>query len=322
MSRKALLIGIDDYDNINCLDGCVNDAKDMSGLLARHDSGVKNFDCKLYTSSDIEPITRRFLREKLNELFEVSFDGHALFYFSGHGTPTEVGGYLVTQDAEEGDLGIAMNDVLTLANNSRAKSVLIILDCCFSGAIGNAVSRGNLENQATLREGVTILAASRPTQTSLEINGHGVFTQLLVGALSGGAADVRGRVSAAAVYAYAEQALGPWDQRPLYKSHADSLPELRWCTPLVEDSLLRQLPQIFEEPTSIFKMDPSFEHTKKKIAVKENVQLFDLFKCFRNAGLLKTEFGDDLYYTALQSKGVLLTQLGQFYWQLANSDRL
>jgi hypothetical protein len=55
---------------------------------------------------------------------------------------------------------------------------------------------------------------------------------------------VRGQVSAAAIYAYVEQALGPWDQRPIYKSNATQLSPIRYCTPDIEDDELRRLPQL------------------------------------------------------------------------------
>jgi hypothetical protein len=119
------------------------------------------------------------------------------------------------QDGSLEDPGLAMNDVLTLANRSKAQSVLLILDCCFSGSIGNPPNlQSDVENQAQLREGVTILAASRPTQPSMEVGDHGVFTNLVIGALRGGSADVRGRVSAASIYAYAEAALVPGSSAP------------------------------------------------------------------------------------------------------------
>jgi Caspase domain len=320
MSRKALLVGINHYDKFGDLNGCIADAEAMRVMLARHEDRSINFDCQTYTSSSQQPITRRFLRDKIAELLTADFDGDALFYFSGHGTASETGGCLVTQDGEPSDYGIPMNELLTLANNSRAKSVLLILDCCFSGQLGNPA---NLQggNQAQLREGLTILAASKATQVSMERGGHGVFTKLVLGALAGGAADVRGRVSAASVYAYVEEALNAWDQRPLYKSHANRLPQLRLCKPSVDDALLRELPQIFEHIDTVVPMDPSFEHSAKE-ANPTNVEIFDKFKCLRNARLLKTEHDKDLYYSALASDGVLLTPLGQFYWHLAFTDRI
>ena len=42
-------------------------------------------------------------------------------------------------------------------------------------------------------------------------------------------------VSAAAIYAYVEEALGPWDQRPIYKSNATNLSPFRHCKPDLSD---------------------------------------------------------------------------------------
>jgi hypothetical protein len=321
--RKALIVGIDSYDVVNSLTVCVNDATAMVELFSRNEDGTPNFECKKLTSPGPILVTKIRLRQLWHDLFQ-NFNGDVLFYFSGHGTPTEVGGYLVTQDGTIDDPGLPMNDLLTIANRSRARSVLIITDCCYSGDLGNPPSlqdgQGSM-NQAQLREGVTILSASRPSQVSAEIGQHGVFTELVIGALEGGASDVRGRVSAASVYAYVEQALGAWEQRPMYKSHADSLAPIRRCKPRVEDTILRDLPELFVTSESTYKMDPTYEHTVPN-ADHRKVELFDKFKILRDASLLRVEDNLDLYYAALQSKGVFLTPLGKFYWRLADQGRI
>ncbi|HEX9973183.1 MAG TPA: hypothetical protein VGD14_14020 [bacterium] len=94
---------------------------------------------------------------------------------------------------------------------------MIILDCCFSGNVADlaAIQTSSFKRISQIPTGLTILSASQATEPATEIGGHGIFTELVVGALSGGAADVRGRVSAASIYAYVEQALRPWAQRPL-----------------------------------------------------------------------------------------------------------
>jgi hypothetical protein len=217
-----------------------------------------------------------------------------------------------------------MNDLLTLATKSRAKSVLLILDCCFAGGLGDPTilkGSGGVENMALLREGLTILAASRPMQTAALAGKYSLFTNLVVGALRGGAADVRGHVSAAAIYAYAELALGHWEQRAVYKSHAYMLNPVRKCKPYVSDGLLRELPEIFDKLDHKYKLDPSYEHTEPN-ADPKHVALFNKFKILRNARLLTTEGDKDLYYVALESLTIELTPLGQYYWQLANSKRI
>lgn len=324
MTRRALLVGIDDYDNVEPLSGAASDARAMAEILSTHEDGSRNFDCRILTSPGQNPrITRGFLRTKIEELFS-NFPGDVLFYFSGHGAPTMVGGHLMVQDGTLDDPGIPMNDLLTIANRPGHRSALLILDCCFSGSLGNPTNlqSGHLDNQAQLREGVTILAASRPTERAREIGGHGVFTELVVGALKGGAADVRGMVSAASIYGYVEAALGAWDQRPLYKSHASNLAPVRKCEPSVPDALLRELPRLFPAADARIQLDPTFEETNKAVAKPENVAIFKKLKKLQTAGLIKNVSGDDLYWTAERSGAVYLTPLGQFYRRLAADGRI
>ena len=317
-TKRALLVGIDQYQCMPHLTGCAADAIAMRGLLQRNDNGSPNYDCRVLTSADGPPITRELLRSQWHTLFD-NFDGHVLFHFSGHGKPTSAGGVLVTQDGTQGDPGLPMDELLTLANRSKAKTLLLIVDCCYAGNAGDpAILQGNgsAQNQALIREGVTILAASRQTESAREAAGNGVFTKLILGALQGGAADVRGRVSVASIYAYVEQALGSWEQRPMYKSYADYLPPVRLCKPSISDSLLRELPRLFKNETDQFCMCPSFERTHPS-AKPSHVNIFDKFKALRNATLLTTQAGKDLYLIAMDAGWVKLTPLGRFYRQLA-----
>jgi hypothetical protein len=289
----------------------------MHETLKRHEEPDEiNYECRLFTSSGRTPIDREFLQEKWNELFE-DFKGQILFYYSGHGALTKTGAQLVTQDGSGTIPGLAMNELLSLANDSPAHEVVLILDCCYAGAFGDpTILRGN----SSLREGVSILAAARPKALAKERNGHGVFTDLVLGALNGGAADVRGFVSAASIYAYVDQALGAWDQRPTYKSYASTMAALRRCKPQVPDGLLRKLPQMFPAPNGEHRLKPSYEYTHQS-AKKEHVDLFNKFKLLRNARLLRTVGCDDLFFAAMKSKPVELTPLGQFYWELASKGR-
>lgn len=204
----------------------------------------------------------------------------------------------------------------------------MIIDSCFGGGVGEPDKdqardeRWGIPN-VYLREGVTVLAAAQPNQRAIEIDGSGVFTRLLLGALKGGAADVRGWVSTAAIYSYIEQALGPWQQRPVYKSNASQLSPLRYCAPDIDDAELRHLPDVFPAPDHQYSMDPSYEITSPD-AVSEHVRIFRLFKRFQVARLLRPSynFDADLYFVAIRCHSVELTPLGQFYWQLAKENRI
>ena len=310
-------MGINDY-SIAPLTGCVNDAVKMNKLLSRNQDNSPNFTCKLFTAPSYS-ITRPFLREQIQDLFASDADV-ALFYFSGHGFINNLGGYLVTQDAAQYDEGIYMNDVLTLAINAPIREIVIILDCCHSGALGENPNVTN-QNQSVLREGISILTSSRKTQLSFETGGAGVFTSLVCDALDGGASDVLGNVTVASIYNYVDSALGAWDQRALFKSHVSKLIPLRYCTPEIDPAILRLLPEYFLEANSEHQLDSSYE-PRAEPKNERNEQILLNFQKLRNARLLVTVGEDHLYDAAMKSKSCKLTPLGRFYWKLAQTGRL
>ena len=132
-----MVVGIDDYPTAP-LAGCIETQPNEDRLAFNHD-GSPNFNCRHLLSTD-GTITRSAQRRKaIEELFSGESDV-ALLYFAGHGTSTNLDGYLVTSDASRFDEGVGMTDVLTYANKSQAHEVVIILDSCSSGAFGNPPS--------------------------------------------------------------------------------------------------------------------------------------------------------------------------------------
>jgi uncharacterized caspase-like protein len=167
VSRRALVVGIDAYNSGNNLYACVADATAMGGVLSRHQDGEKNFDCVLLLNQmeDGSPITQPKLRAALTQLF--NFDGEVLLYFSGHGFLSKTGGVLCTTDASKDDSGISMQEVVDLAIRSQSSNILLILDCCHSGDIANSAAKnkgGGKSPLTTLRENMTVIAASRATE--------------------------------------------------------------------------------------------------------------------------------------------------------------
>jgi uncharacterized caspase-like protein len=315
--RRALLVGIDDYPSAP-LAGCVNDAEAMERLLRRHDDGGVNFDTQLLTS-DRERVTRGRLREGIDELFADPADV-ALLYFSGHGTENDLGGYLVTSDAALYDEGVSLADVLALANRAtHISEVAIIVDSCHSGWLGTIPAADNAH--ASLREGLSILSASRSSQPSLEQGDHGVFTELVCSALDGGAADILGNVSVAGIYAYVDQAFGAWDQRPLFKSHVSRMLSLRTAKPAIDVSVLRRLPEWFQTPDADLALSPSHEPTAKPADSEAEATFRCLQRCNR-VKLVEPIDEEDMYYAAINSTGCRLTALGRFYWKLADVGRI
>jgi uncharacterized caspase-like protein len=317
INRRALVVGLDEYPTAP-LSGCVNDASAIAELLSKHADGGPNFDIRLVTAPP-DSIDRSELRKQVHELFNHDDADIALFYFSGHGTENDLGGYLVTPDAKRYDEGVNLADVLTYANNSPARERMIILDSCMSGAFGDVPAVGS--TSANLKEGVSVLTASRAGQVSVETRGRGVFTELVCGALDGGAADILGDVTAAATYAYVEQALGPWEQRPLFKAHLSKLVSLRRAQPAVDIETLRQFTKWFPEPEAELDLDPSYEYTHPD-AQPEKVAVFKRLQQCRDAKLVEAVDAEFLYYAAINSTSCRLTPLGRHYWRLVNAGRI
>jgi len=315
--RKALIVGIDDYDRVNPLNGCVQDAIEVATTLQYNGDGTRNFDNRLMISSN-ERITRGSLNRAVEELFQGDNDV-SLLYFSGHGTISPVGGKIVTSDADSYDEGISMDDVLILANRSRSRDKIIILDCCFSGAMGVPQVAGG--NTTHLGDGVTVLTASRADEPAREVGDHGVFTSLLLDALQGSASDLRGYITPGGVYAFVDSALGAWVQRPVFKTSVSRFTHLRMMPPTIPLEILRKIPVYFASPEEEFELDTSYEDTVDGHD-PEHATVFKELQRMVSVGLVKPVGEEHMYYAAMNSKSCRLTALGCQYWRMATENRI
>ncbi len=313
--RQALIIGIDKYPG-QSLKGCVADAEALAGILQYNNYPDKspNFDIKLQTN--IQSKTR--LKALIKELF-CSDSDVALFYFSGHGYADESGGYLVTPDGVPNDPGILMDELLLYANRSEIKTKIIILDCCNAGSFGTPV---NMEGMTQIRKGLVILTSSREAEPSKESNGHGLFTNLLLGALKGAAADLMGDITPAGIYAHIDAAIGNWGQRPMFRANVSRFTPISKVKPRVDVSILKKITQIFPYPEAECRLDPSFEWTNTSQAIARNVETFKCLQQMNRAGLVIPKGHDDMYFAAMNSKSCQLSPLGQHYWMIIYENRL
>jgi len=329
--RRALVVGINTYANSRSLTGCVADADAMSKVLRRHSDHEKNFECRvlLDKTEDNQPITSLALERACRELFADIRDDVVL-YFSGHGVLTEHGGYLCTNDSTRDHWGVSMDVIMKMASASRARDILMILDCCHAGDFANPglLALNGQDPLALIRENVTVIAASLSKQSAVETNGHGVFTTAVIDALEGGAADMLGWVTAPSIYAYVERRFGAFEQRPVYKSYATGVRVVRKCPPMIEHKKLERLVELFETSNTKYQMNSDYEPEdqngkKKKKINEEKVAIGKLFKEYRDVGLLKpTTPGEQLFWTAHYCRTVELTWSGREYWLLVKQDRL
>lgn len=325
--RKALIVGIDHYEHVGTLSGCVNDAHAVKAVLERHADGTLNFAAPnvLTGTGPTQRVLKRDLKDAARELFaedpEIS-----LFYFAGHGYVEDTGGFLCATDSADGDDGLSLHELMTMANSSRAKNKVVVLDSCHSGIAGNSALAQGL---AEISDGLTILTASTAEQYALEVpaGGAGVFTKLFVDALNGAAANLVGDITPGSVYAHIDQSLGPWAQRPVFKTNVKTFVSLRNAKPPISLSRLQALTTHFPSPDFELPLDPSFEPERSSDQTNDpsvpppnpaNTATFRVLQDYVRVNLVRPVAAEHMWHAAMQSKSCELTVLGQHYWTLVH----
>jgi hypothetical protein len=209
---RALLIGNSTYPadehNLQALKGPVKDIAVLNRALADNATG-------LFADADVallpEAAAARAIRAMGRFFGEAGRDDVLLFYFSGHGKLDQAGRlHLCMQDTETTDLlatAVSSARINEFADASHARNVVIVLDCCFSGAF-----RGGDLGDAVAGPGRYVLTSCRGTQLANDAtaeNSTSHFTQHLVDGLLGAAADHDGDgyVSFSELYAYVDRRL-------------------------------------------------------------------------------------------------------------------
>jgi Caspase domain len=313
--KRALVVGIDNYGPSNSLSSCVNDAAAVAAVLETNGDNSTNFAVKLGKNI----LNKAVLAEEIENLFRYDAD-IALFYFSGHGYLDRTGGYIVTPDAARYEMGVSMDMILGFVNESPVKNKIVILDCCHSGSFG--IPTFSKLNNANIGEGVTILTASLKDQAAIATNTYSVFSGLFLEALKGGAAEITGFITPASVYAYIDQALGPWHQRPVFKTNVQIFTPLRTVKPSVPQDILRKLPEYFDTVQTIHALNPTYEYTNTDVAIPEKVSIFKNLQKLVSVGLVTPVDEEHMYWAAQNSSGCMLTPLGKHYWNLVKGKKL
>mmetsp|Transcript_24202 Transcript_24202/g.45051 ORF Transcript_24202/g.45051 Transcript_24202/m.45051 type:complete len:329 (+) Transcript_24202:95-1081(+) len=328
MSRVAVVVGVNHYPFIGRLNGSVDDAKSVTSCLEQHQRGdqQRNFEVHEFLSESPESeLTKSTLRHAVRTLFSAQNEV-ALFYFAGHGSLTDEGGYLMSSDSQSPEDGLPLDHVVEWAMDSPATHRIIVLDCCHSGSAGD---RSILGGRTMIAEGVTILAASARQGEAFENQNGGVFTTLFCDALNGAAANLLGEVTPGSVYAHIDQSLGKLVQRPVFKTNVQSFVSLRDVSPPIALADLRKITSIFENPDEAIALDPSFEPERPipnfpdaPEPDEDNTKVFATLQAFNHVNLVVPVDAPHMWHAAVQSKSARLTTLGQHYWRLVKSKRI
>src|SRR5262249_39907010 len=132
----------------------------------------------------------------INRIFkEAKRQDQILIYYSGHGKlDTEGHLHLVMTDTEVYALeatSMPVDFLAKLINNHACKRVALILDCCYSGAVGKDLLKSGVNDQLQLMRGIYILTASTATQAVREKDHdkYSLLTKHIINGISQGDAD-------------------------------------------------------------------------------------------------------------------------------------
>ncbi|RVU03135.1 caspase family protein [Mucilaginibacter limnophilus] len=201
----ALIVGESHYKEpaLNKLKYAESDAAAFAGFLKSPQAGAVPAENIIFLTG--ERATRAAVLNAANELFNgrAQENDMIIFYFSGHGSSSLGGGYLMPYDAQDADpvsSGISMGQLYDIINNSHAKMKAVYLDACHAGSYPHpAGSKGTAAemNQEISRAFTKIIADSHPgtlnvlsskgseeSQESETLHG-GIFTYYLIKGLQG-----------------------------------------------------------------------------------------------------------------------------------------
>ncbi len=216
-SKFALLIGNTQYDDstLSRLTAPSGDVQELGSLLRLPAiGGFDDVTTLLNASSDT-------VRKQIATFFEEKApDDLLLLYFSGHGVRDNSGKlYFAVRDSEARSLrasAIAASFISEEMDDTHSKRVVLVLDCCHSGAFAQGMKGVTGESAGTASAlegngfGRAVLTATDATQYALEgdqVVGSAfdsVFTHYLIAGIKSGEADTNadGKISVDELYEY------------------------------------------------------------------------------------------------------------------------
>lgn len=186
----AVVIGNENYQKVAKVSFAKNDAQ-IFAKYCQNTLGVPVKNVRLYTDA-----TYGLMMSALKDIKQIAEaykgDINIIFYYAGHGVPNETNrnAFLlpVDVDGSQTDLCLSVNKLYQELNSLNARSVVVFMDACFSGAQRGegmlASARGvalKVKND-TPQGNMVVFAAATGDQTAYPFHekGHGMFTYFLL----------------------------------------------------------------------------------------------------------------------------------------------
>ena len=212
-NSRALIIGINKYENAPPLSYAVHDAEEIRDVLVD--------ELSFQPENIIYLVDDKATRKNILSSFmsftkdDVDLDERIFIFFAGHGhTLTGIRGevgYLVPYDADQEDFTtfIRWDELTRNAELIRAKHMLFIMDACYSGlALTRNLPPGSTRflKDMMLRYSRQVLTAGKADEVVADSGGplpnHSVFTGHLIEGLRGKAIPDSGILTASGLMSY------------------------------------------------------------------------------------------------------------------------
>ena len=215
MKKRALLIGINDYDFLGELSFARKDAEDFSSALKSR-CGFRDGEITLMTCGSKGGLRgiSRYIEHKLSDLTRLRDLDLLIFGFWGHGFAPSGRRYLCGMDTEDDDLertAVSLDLVKAKLAQTGALNTLLVLDCCQNRPAGRGVAvdleKGAEEQFASMARDIqtsrkhgagkgvpttAIMNSCREGQRAFEWEDreHGIFTAHLLDGLAEGKTSI------------------------------------------------------------------------------------------------------------------------------------
>lgn len=209
----AVVVGVERYSDLPAALYAERDAEAVKNHLLALGFPSRNVILMLGEKASrtaIEKYLESWLPRNVKE------ESRVFFYFSGHGAPDVKTGeaFLVPWDGDANFLentGYPVKRLYASLNALKAREVLVALDACFSGAGGRSVLAHGARPLVTKvetgifpqgRMSLFAAAAENEITSTLDGQGHGIFTYYFLKGLSGQARDKDGNVTVRGLQEY------------------------------------------------------------------------------------------------------------------------
>lgn len=230
----AVIVGVEKYPDLPAATYAERDANAAKRFIRA--LGVPERNTMLLTGARA---TKTGMEKTLEAWLpnNVSEKSRVYVYYSGHGAPDVKTGdaYLVPSDGDPQYLaqtGYSLKRLYAKLGQLKAKSVIVALDSCFSGAGGRSVLAkgtrplvGKVDLSVQAEGKISVISASAGDQISgsNEDAGYGLFTYNFLQGLNGAAKDAKGQVTLQSLYGY----LKPRVQDDARRGNREQTPQLQ-----------------------------------------------------------------------------------------------